>query len=75
MIVLQLLTISRPCKVILGAWGRGQALAGNSGPIQVEEGNEHKTFLLHNATNFSSVAGALHFNKIRRADFSSHVEG
>lgn len=38
-------------------------------------GNEHRTFLLHNATNFSSIAGALHFYKIRRADFSSHIQG
>lgn len=75
MIVLQLLTISRPCRVILGACGRGQALAGNSGPTQAREGNEHGTFLLNNSTNFSSVTGALHLYKIRRAGFSSHVQG
>lgn len=75
MIVLQLLTISKPCRVILGACGRGQTLAGNSGPTQAGEGNEHGIFLLNNATNFSSAAGALHSYKIRRADFSSHVQG
>lgn len=61
--------------MILGACGRGQALAGKFGPTQAGEGNEHGTLPLHNATNFSSVAGASHFYKIRRADFSSHVQG
>lgn len=61
--------------MVLGACGREQALAVNSGPTQVGEGNENRTFPLHKATKFSSVAGALYFYKIRRADFSSHVEG
>lgn len=43
-IVLQLLTISRPCIVVLGACSRGQALAGNPGLTQTEKGIKQGAF-------------------------------